>query len=126
MSVRRPTTINRQGNAGDGGSGLSAEEYDGAGDLLDRGEALGGLLGQKDLANDLFAADAVRLRLTFNLLFDQWRPDIAWAHRIAGDAVLGSLECDHLRQPDNAMLGCDVSRLERRGNQPVRRGDIDD
>ena len=42
---------------------LAAQEHDGAGDLLDRDETLGRLLGQEHLADHLVTADAVRLRL---------------------------------------------------------------
>src|SRR4051794_39428402 len=54
------------------------------------------------------------------------RPDIAGADGVAGDAVLGALERRDLGEPDQPVLGGDVGRLERRGDQPVRRGDIDD
>ena len=72
------------------------------------------------------ARDAVRLRLAFDLRLDERRPDVARADGVAGDALLGGLERRHLGQADDAVLGRDVGGLEGRGDEPVRRGDVDD
>jgi hypothetical protein len=50
------------------------------------------------------------LGLAVDLSFDQRRIDLAGADCVAGDAVLGG----------------DVGRLERRGDEPMRGRDIDD
>ena len=71
-------------------------------------------------------ADAARLGGLRDLLLHERRQHVAGADRIAGDAVLGSLERHRLGEAEDAVLGRDVGRLERRGDQPVRRGDVDD
>ena len=70
--------------------------------------------------------DAVRLGLALDLRLDQRRVDVAGADRVAGDAVLGRLQRRDLGEADDAVLGRHIGRLERRGDQAVRRGDIDD
>ena len=81
---------------------------------------------EEHVADDRVAGDVVRLRLIVDLLLDQRRPDIAGADRVGGDAVLGAFQRDHLGEADHAVLGGDIGRLERRGDQAVRRGDVDD
>ncbi len=68
----------------------------------------------------------MRLGLAGDLAGDQRGPDIAGADRVAGHPALRPLERGHLGQPDHAVLGRHVGRLEGRGDQPVRRGDVDD
>src|ERR1700753_494224 len=104
MSVRRPAAIDRQRGAGDRRSALATKEGNSSRDLLDGHEALGRLLRQQDLANGLIAADAMRLRLAFYLALNEWRPYIARTYRIAGHAILGCFQCDHLGQADYAVL----------------------
>src|SRR3954465_6906969 len=120
MSVRHPTAVDQQGGAGDRRSAVAAEECNRSGDFLDRYEALGWLLRQEDLANNLIAADAMRLRLALDLALNQRCPHIAGTHRIAGHATLGGLKCNNLGQADDAVLRSNIGRLERRSDQPVR------
>ena len=103
-----------------------ARNTDKRAELLDGGEALVRLLRQQHVADDLLARDAVRLGLAVDLRLDQRRVDIARADRVAGDVGFGGLQRGHLGQADDAVLGRDIGRLERRGDEPVRRGDIDD
>jgi hypothetical protein len=49
----------------------------------------------------------------WNLLLNKWRPDIARADAIACDTEGRKLECHCLGQPHKAMLGRDISDLER-------------
>ena len=57
--------------------------------------------------------DAVRLGLVGDLLVDERGPHVARVDAVRGDAVLGALERDHLREPLETVLGRDVGRLER-------------
>ena len=75
---------------------------------------------------DLLARHVVRLGLAVDLRLDQRRPDIAGADGVAGDAGFGDFERRHLGEADDAVLGRDIGRLERRGDEAVRRGDVDD
>ena len=89
-------------------------------------EALVGLVLQQHVADHLVARDAVRLGLVVDLLLDQRRAHVAGADGVAGDAVLGGLERRHLGEAEHAVLGRDIGRLVGRGDQGVRRGDVDD
>ena len=66
------------------------------------------VLRQKNVADDRFARDSVRLRMVLDLPLDERRPDIAGADGIAGDAGFGALEGDDLGQADDAVLGRDI------------------
>src|SRR5215204_4171833 len=69
-SVCGPAAVDRQRRPGDRGRGLAREEDGERPNLLDRREALVRLLGEEHVADDLFARDAVRLRLGFDLSLD--------------------------------------------------------
>ena len=61
-----------------------------------------------------------------DLALDERGAHVAGAHGVAGDALAGGLERDHLRQPLEAVLGADVGRLVRRGAVAVDAGDVDE
>src|SRR6266571_9400785 len=124
--VRGPAAIHRQGRACDRCSSLARQEDGKRAKLFDRRKTLVRLLCQQDVADDLFARNAVRLGLALNLGLNKRRIDIAWAYGIASDALLGGLERGDFGETDNAVLRCDVGRLERRCDQTMRRRDIDD
>ena len=95
------------------------------------------LLRRDELLRRLLLATAARrvparpseplcCRAGVDLLLHQRREHPAGADRVAGDAGARVLERHHLGQPDDAVLGRDVGRLLGRGDQPVRRGDVDD
>jgi hypothetical protein len=94
--------------------------------LLDGCEAFGWLVFQEHVADDRVARDAMGFRLILDLFLDERRPDIAWTDRVRSHAVLGALECDHLGQPDHAVLSGDIGGFERRGYQPMGGSDVDD
>ena len=50
----------------------------------------------------------------------------AGADRVAGDAVICGLYRHHLGQADEPVLGRDIGRLFAAGDEPVRRGNVDD
>ncbi len=81
---------------------------------------------QQHVADDLLLGEIARLRRLRDLLLDQRRQHVAGADGVDGDAVLGGFERHGLGEPQNAMLGRDVGRLEGRGDERVRRGDVDD
>src|SRR5207247_10295815 len=60
------------------------------------------------------------------LLLDERGQHIARANRVDRDAALGALEGDGLGQTGDAVLGRDISRFKRRGDQSMSRGDVDD
>ena len=123
-AVQPPSTGDR--GAGDRGCGVRGEEHGDARRALDGGKALVRLLREQHVADDLLARDAVGLGLAVDLRLDQRRIDIARADGVAGDALLGRLERGHLGQAEHAVLGGDIGRLERRADQAMRRGDVDD
>src|SRR5215207_6240158 len=125
-SMRGPAAVDRQRRPGDRSRGFAREEDRQRADLLDGGEALIRLLGEELVADHLFARDPMRLRLVFDLRLDEGRPDVARADRIAGDVLLGRLERRHLGEADDAVLRRHVGGLEGRGDEPMRRGDVDD
>ena len=124
-SVRGPAAVDRQRGAGDRGGSVAAQEHGERTDLLDRCEAFVRLLLQEDVADHLLPWDVMGPGLLGDLLLDQRRPDVAGADGVAGDAV-SAASTPYLGQPDHAVLGGDIGRLERRGDQTVRRGDVDD
>ena len=75
---------------------------------------------------NVFLADPPELGRFGDLFLDQGRPHVARTNGVAGDAELGGLERHRLGEAEHAVLGRDIGRLERRGDQPVGRGDIDD
>src|SRR5829696_2367506 len=125
-SMRGPAAVDRQRRPDDQSRGFAPEEDLQLADLLDGGEALMRLLGEEHVADHLFARDPMRLRLVFDLRLDEGRPDVARADRIAGDVLLGRLERRHLGEADDAVLRRHVGGLEGRGDEPMRRGDVDD
>ena len=96
------------------------------GDLRHLDEFLGRLRRQQHVAHHRLFADAARLSLLGNLLLHQRGEYVAGADGVGGDAVLGEFERDGLGQSGEAVLGRHVGGLVRRGDQRVRRGDIDD
>src|SRR5215471_1087786 len=120
-SMRCPAAIDGQCRAGDRRGQITGEKHRECAHLLDCREALVGLLCQENVANDLVARNAVRLCLVVDLLLDQRRPDIAWTDRVCGHAMFGALERGHLRQPDDAMLSCNVGR----GDEAMSGRDVD-
>src|SRR5258705_11166902 len=95
-SVCGPAAVDGQCHAGDRGRGLARQEDSERAQLLDGGEALIGLLCQKDLADHLLARDAVRLGLAVDLRLDQWSVYVAGADRVTRDALLAGLHRRHL------------------------------
>ena len=95
-------------------------------DLIDRGEALVGLLRQKHVADDFLARDPVDLRLIVDLRFDQGRQDVAGTDGVAGDRLLRHFQRHRLGEADDAVLGRDIGRLEGRGDEAVGGGHVDD
>src|SRR6185295_2815895 len=68
----------------------------------------------------------MRARLIADLLLDQGCANEARAQRRRGDPLVRALERQRLHQPDDPVLGRDIARLERRGDEPMYRGDDDD
>ena len=81
---------------------------------------------EQHLADHRLAVHVVLLHRVGDLRLDQRGQHVAGADGVAGDRLLGGLERDHLGEADDAVLGRDVGRLEGRGGQAVRRGDVDD
>ena len=121
-----PAAVDRQRRAGDRAAGLGAQEDRERAELGNLDETLARLGGEDDLLDHLLARQAVRLGLLVDLALDQGRAHIARADRVAGDVQGRGLERHDLGQADHAMLGGDVGRLVGRGDQAVRRGDVDD
>src|SRR3546814_11948089 len=53
-------------------------------------------------------------------------PDIARTEAMGGDPRFGDLERNGLRQPRESVLGGDIGRFERRGDERVRRSGADE
>jgi hypothetical protein len=124
--MRGPAAVHRQSCASDRGCRIACKKHCESAQLLDGGEALVRLLREQYVADNLFARDSVRLGLTVDLCFDQRRIDVAWADCVAGDVGFSGLERDDLGQSDDAVFRRHIGRLERRGDQTMRRSDIDD
>src|SRR3954454_1137431 len=60
------------------------------------------------------------------LVAGHWRRDLTRRDVVDRDAVLRQLECHHLRQPAEAVLGGDVRRRLALRNELVHRRDVDD
>src|SRR5215204_1525096 len=125
-SVCSPAAVDRQRRPGDRSRGFAREEDRERADFLDGREALVRLLREKHVADHRLARDPMGLRLAFDLRLDERRPDVAWADGVAGDVLLGSLERRHLGEADDAVLRRHIGGLEGRGDEPMRRGDVDD
>src|SRR6478672_10870609 len=104
----------------------SGEEESKLGNVFDRGEFLVYRLGKHNLLDDALFADAEFLSLFGDLLFDQRRLHKARANDVGADIVLGSFLRHYPRKPKNAVLGCYVGRLKRRGLVAVHRSHIDE
>ncbi len=94
--------------------------------MVEGHELLGRLGGQDHVLHHRLFRYAARLGLVGDLGLDQGGLHEAGADGVAGDAVLGHLEGDGLGQAHDAVLGRDIGRLERRGDQTVSRSDVDD
>ena len=64
--------------------------------------------------------------LVGDLALDERRPHVARAHGTGANAGLGAFEGERLHEPEHAVLRRHVPGLERRGDEPVHRGDDDD
>ena len=78
------------------------------------------------LFQHLVLAHVVRRRLVGDLRLDERRPDVAGADGGGGDAGLAAFERERLDQAEHAVLGRDVRRLVRRGDERVRGRDGDE
>jgi hypothetical protein len=87
---------------------------------------LGRLGLQKHIFLDLFLGHVPCFHRVRDLSFNQRRPDITWADRIHGDALLGHFKRDSFGQAGNAVLGGNVSGFIRGRDEGVRGGCIDD
>src|SRR5262245_24265993 len=108
-----PTAIHRECRTYDRRRGRARKEHYERAEFVDRGETLVRLLREQDVADDLFAWNAVCLGLAVDLRLDQRGIHIARADGVAGDVVFGGLERRNFRQAEYAVLGGDVGRLER-------------
>src|SRR4029079_2337637 len=126
LSVRGPAAVDRNNRPGRRSGRFARKIHRKRRHLVDRNELLGRLSSQQHVAYDLLVADAAGLGRIGNLLLDQRRQYVTRTHCIGRYAVLGALESEGFRQPGHAVLGSDVGALERRSDQRVRRGDVDD
>ena len=115
--MRGPAAIDGDRGAGDRGGSVGGEEHGEGAELLHGGEALVRLLREQHVADHLLARDAMRLRLAFDLRFDQRCVDIAGADGIAGDAGFRDFERGHLGEPENAVLRRHIGRLVGRADE---------
>jgi len=108
-----PTAIHRQCRTCDRRRGRARKEDHERAEFIDRRETPVRLLREQDVADDLFARNAMGLGLAVDLRLDQRRIHIARTDGVAGDAVFGGLERRDLRQAEDAVLGGNVGRFER-------------
>src|SRR5262245_10598106 len=107
--------------------GLRAcEEQGDVGDVLYGGEALIPRLGEHDRLDDARLADTELLGLLGDLLFDKWRLDEARADDIGAHIMRSTLFGDHPGESEQAMLGSNISRLQRRPLVAVHRSHIEE
>ena len=106
--------------------GFTRQEDGEGGDVGDLHELLGRLGVEQDVVHHLLARHPARLHRVGDLPLDQRRPDIAGADAVGGDPGVGDFERDGLGQPDQPVLGGDIGRFERRGDERVRRRGGDD
>src|SRR5271165_3083475 len=99
-SVRCPPAIDWKRDAGDRCSGVGSKENRKRSQLLHRRKPLVRLLGEEYIADYLFARDAMRLGLAVDLRLHERCVHVAGADRVAGDALLGGLERNHLGEAD--------------------------
>src|SRR5690348_12852877 len=121
-----PPTVDRKICAGDRFGGIRAKIDGKVGDLVDGDEFFRRLCRQQDVALDLFFGEAAGFRGIRYLFFNERRPYVARTDAIAGDAEGRSFERDRLGQAGKAVLGGDISGLEWRSDQRMRRCGIDD
>src|SRR5262245_20448267 len=103
--VRGPAAVDRQCNSSDRRRRFAREKDGERAEFIDRGKALVRLLREQDVADHLFARNAVRLGLAVDLRLDQRRVDVARAGGVAGDALFGGLQRGDFREADDAVLG---------------------
>ena len=84
------------------------------------------LLFLKQLLRCGVVADALRRRPRIDLLLHQRRQHPAGANGVAGHARRRVFQRRHLGQPNDAVLGGDISGFFGRADQAVRRRDVDD
>jgi hypothetical protein len=124
--VRGPTAIDRQRDASNRRCSIGRKKDRKSAELIHRGELLVWLLREQNFLDDALAWNVMSFGLIIYLRFNQRRVDIAWANRITGDALFCGFERRHFRQAYYAVLRRDIGRFERRRDEAVRRGDIDD
>src|SRR5437588_2168872 len=83
--------------------------------ILGRGEFTIHRLGQHDVLDDGLLGYAELLRLLRDLLVDERRAHEARAYDIRTNPMSGAFLGNHLGEPDEAVLGGDIGRLEHRG-----------
>src|ERR1700730_10248333 len=109
-----PTVTDHERLAGQRVARGAGEIEHGLGDLLvGRELPVDGPL-QHHVLDDVRFADAQFLGLLGDLPFDQWRSYEARGYHVGADIVLRAFLCDYPRQPEDAVLGGHVSRLQRR------------
>ena len=110
-SVRGPTAIDRQRDAGNRRCSIGRKKDRKSAELIHGGELLVWLLREQDFLDDALAWNVMSFGLIIYLRFDQRRVDIAWANRITGDALFCGFERRHLGQAYYAVLRRDIGRL---------------
>src|SRR3546814_6178072 len=76
-------------------------------------------------SSDLLFGNPERLGLFRDLLVDQWRAHEARADHIGAHALLAAFLGDHAGEAEQAVLGGDIRRLQRRGDLGMRRAHED-
>ncbi len=118
-----PAQVHHDGRTGERASARAEQERGRLRDLLGLEHPLHRLRSEEHVLDDALRRDARRLRLRFDLRLDDRRPHVAGTDRRRTDPVLGTLEREHLDQPEQAVLGGDVPRLVGRSDQAVHRRD---
>src|SRR6184192_1839627 len=122
--LRGPAAVDRERGAADLRGGIRAEKKRERADLLRRDEFAGGLLLGEQTAPRLRLRNLFAPRELVDLLLHQRRQHPAGTDRVAGDAAVRGLQRRHPGHADEAVLSRDIGNLVRRGDQPMRRRDI--
>src|SRR5215469_8767366 len=121
-----PTAIDREVGPGDLRGSIRAKIDRKGSNLLHRHKLLGRLGGEQDVIDHLLAGEMPRRHGVRNLPLHQGRPNVARTDAIDRDAEGRKLERHGFGQPGKAVLGGHISRLERGGDERMRRGGVDD
>src|SRR5262245_12141085 len=113
-SLHEPAVADDQRLAGQGVAFEPGEENRRLGDVSDGRELAVDRLLQHHVLDDLGFGNAQLLRLLRDLLVDERRAHEAGTDDIGAYAVRGPLFRDHLGEPDQAVFGGDVGRLQHR------------